>query len=290
MVQLQNRMIYNAVLCTESNCIVSLKRGNNFNGIKVSKNYLIIEEQPSLMNRCDFICAAHYAEQAQEAYDRECYHLAIWAGEQSCAYIDKLGEPYAVFKFELEYIVGRSYYEIGSNYSATLVSLQQAVKHINDAIRLNYFSLKLRETRTELCSHIIRMNWACNPLFYIHLINDITHKIVILLPIACAKVPFSFWETFFRREESFLSTENGLAEHKYSFIWSQFDEIYSYNNIMIIVQWIIVVFHFVLLCFGTLMLYYGYFLCFYNYILPYIIRRKHFILLIALIMIITDLL
>ena len=61
---------------------------------------------PEALTVSEFMCAANYAEQAQEAYDNECYHLAIWAGKQSCAYIDKLGEPYTVFKFELEYIVG----------------------------------------------------------------------------------------------------------------------------------------------------------------------------------------
>ena len=60
-----------------------------------AKMYLITEEQPGLMTRCHFICATHCAEEAQEAYG---YHLAIWAGEQSCVYIDKLGEPYTVLK------------------------------------------------------------------------------------------------------------------------------------------------------------------------------------------------
>ena len=120
-VELQKRMINNSVPCSEINCDRSLRRGKLFERLKSLMGIL----PEALTATCDFMCAAHYAEQAQEAYNRECYHLAIWAGEQSCAYIDKLGEPYTVLKFELEYIVGRSYYEIGSNYSAALISLKE---------------------------------------------------------------------------------------------------------------------------------------------------------------------
>ena len=121
------------------------------------------------MARCEFKCAVYYADLAQEAYDKRCYYLAIWAGKQSCAYIDKLGEPYTVLKLGPESIIGKSHYEMGSNYSETQILLKQALQRINSVIRLNYFSsFDLRGTRTELCGYIILVNWVCNPLFYIY--------------------------------------------------------------------------------------------------------------------------
>ena len=237
-VQLQNRMIYNAVLCTESNCIVSLKRGNNFNGIKVSKNYLITEEQPSLMNRCDFICAAHYAEQAQEAYDRECYHLAIWAGEQSCACIDKLGEPYTVLKFKPEYIIATSYYKMGNNHSATRIYLKHALEHINTAIRFKYFSWELRSSRAILSCYSILVNrLLSNPLHYIYILKDIIGFWAVVFPlrVLVAAVHHLSEGLGLHAKEVVMSVETGLTnnflQQKNNFLRSQFDILYNYSLI-----------------------------------------------------------
>ena len=114
------------------------------------------EEDPTeLMSTCEFKCAAHYADLAQKAYDKECYHLAIWAGEQSSANLDKLGELYKIFMFGPESIIGRSNYELGSNYSATLTSLKCAIQHTSIAIRSEPFSVELRELRSQLCFKVI---------------------------------------------------------------------------------------------------------------------------------------
>ena len=75
-VSLQQKMIDNEGIC---NCVGPLKQGKYF------------KQNVSLVMAIDeFKCAAHYADIAQEAYERKCYKLAIWAGEQSYANLDKL--------------------------------------------------------------------------------------------------------------------------------------------------------------------------------------------------------
>ena len=101
---------------------------------------------------CEYKCAAHYADIAQEAFAKKCYHLAIWAGEQSCANLDKLGDSYMVFKHGPASCIGISYFVLGNNISATLW-LKLAVRHISDAISHEYFCYGLRGLRMT-CSEL----------------------------------------------------------------------------------------------------------------------------------------
>ena len=219
-----------------------------------------------------------------------CYYLAIWLGEQSCAYIDKLGAPYTVLKFGPESIIGKSHYEMGNNYSATQILLKQALQHINSAIRLNYFSsLKLRGTRIELCGYIILMNWVCNPLFYIYLFKDMLAIVFCIVPIILTIVPYFFWAPMFEHKESIPSTDTGLAK-QYSFFWPQVDPFYCYEQwITTVKQWMMTVFYSLLLVFGTIMFYCGYTLLL-HYLVKCIIRKRvlYSVLFIALIIIIPD--
>ena len=230
--QLQDQMIsyYRDVFpCTEYNCEGgSFKRGNYFDRMmSYVKTY---EEDPTkLMSTCEFKCAAHYAYLAQEAYNRKCYHLAIWAGEQSSANIDKLGESYEVLKFGPESIIGKSYYEIGQNQSMIVTALNRALPYMNSAIRSEYTSFKLKYARVELCYKIVATN--PNIICYIYILKDRIFLFVILLPFLLAVFPYYvYWHSWFN-EEIILSKETALTEQKCNFIWSQFQNSYYYDYI-----------------------------------------------------------
>ena len=267
-VQLQNRMIYihNVELCTENNCYTrSLKRGEHFNEMKLfAKDYLLACDQPGLIASCEFKCAAHYAEVAEEAYSRKCYHLAIWAGEQSCAYIDKLGKHYTVLKYKPEYIIAVSYYQVGNNHSATRASLKQAVEHINAAIRYQYFSMELRITRAILSFYTIVVNrMLSNPLHYIYILKDVMGFWAIILPLVLTATPIVSLVQG-QCEEEITSAETGLTTQN-NFFLPQFDTIYKYYRLDVLES---SAFYFFLCC--TLAIYYliCFRVCFYCYTLP----------------------
>ena len=200
----------------------SLKRGDYFD--RIVSHAKIYEKDPTkLMSTCEFKCAAHYADLAQEAYNRKCYLLAIWAGEQSSANLDKLGESYTLLKYRPESIIGRSYYEIGKNHSATVMALNRALPYMNSAIRFEYTSFDLKYERAELCEKIIATNWMHpNVLCYIYILKDC---LVIAIPYFYAVHIPTYWHSWFT-EEIILSEETGLTEQKYNFIWSQFEKLH----------------------------------------------------------------
>ena len=270
-VQLQKKMINNSVPYSETNCERTLKMGEVFELLMALVERLT-EDPATLTARCEFKCAAHYAEVAEDAYKREYYHLAIWAGEQSIGYIDKLGEQYSVLKFAPKSFVALSHYGIGNNYSATQILLKQALQNINNAIRLNYFSWKIRVLRAALCGHIILVNWASSPLLYVYFLKDFIVVFVIGVPLIFSILPYIVWDGFSKQQKTFLNTETGLTEQKYSFIWSQFDTSYSHK---IIVQWVnSTVLHLAVAIIGCVI----YYLClcaFFRYfVLPFVIRRR----------------
>ena len=212
------------------------------------------------MTRCHFICATHCAEQAQEAYG---YHLAIWAGEQNCVYIDKLGEPYTVLKFKPEYIIAASYYEMGSNHSATRIYFKHALEHINTAIRFEYFSWELRSSRAILSCYSILVNrLLSNPLHYIYILKDIIGIWVVVFPLGVLAAPVYLSEGL-QAKEVVMSVETGLTEQN-NFLRSQFDTFYNYS----LIAWNILGFMIAAL---VLVIYYRYCcgICLYYYTVPF---------------------
>ena len=270
-VQLQKKMINSSVPCSETNCERTLKMGEVLELLK-SLTERLTEDPATLTARCEFKCAVYYAEVAEEAYKLECYYLATWAGEQSIGYFDELGEQYSVLKFAPKSFVALSHYGIGNNYSATQILLKQALQNINNAIRLNYFSWKIRELRAALCGHIILVNWASSPLLYVYFLKDFIVVLVIGVPLIFSTLPYIVWDGFSKQQKTFLNTETGLTEQKYSFIWSQFDTSYSHK---IIVQWInSTVLPLAVLIIGSV-IYYSCLCAFFRYLaLPFVIRRR----------------
>ena len=222
-VSLQQKMIDNEGIC---NCVGPLKQGKYF-----KQNVSLVMDLYDLKPLCEFKCAAHYADIAQEAYERKCYKLAIWAGEQSYANLDKLGESYTVLKFEPSSLIARSHYDMG-NISATLIWLNIAVQHISDAITHEYFCHHFRSLRLQLCLHTLElslMSFKC----YFCILRDVVYYLLIL-PFVVMLLPF-FWNFTGYEEMMTLSAETGLTEQKYHFIWSQFSTVHTPNFVE---QWI----------------------------------------------------
>ena len=269
-VRLQKKMINSSVPCSETNCERTLKMGEVLELFK-SLTERLTEDPATLTARCEFKCAVYYAEVAEDAYILECYHLAIWVGEQSIGYFDELGEQYSVLKFVPKSFVALSHYGIGNNYSATQILLKQALQNINNAIRLNYFSWNIRELRATLCRHIILVNWASSPLLYVYFLKDFIVMLVIVVPLIFSILPCMVWDGFSKQQKTFLNTETGLTEQKYSFIWSQFDTSYSHK---IIVQWINSTVLILAVIIGSV-IYYSCLCAFFRYFaLPFVIRRR----------------
>ena len=199
-VLLQHRMIDNEGIC---NCVGPLKQGKYF-----KQNVSLVMDLYDLKPLCEFKCAAHYADIAQEAYERKCYHLTIWAGEQSYAYLDKLGEVHTVLKFGPSSLIARSYFDMG-NVSLALMWLKIAVKHTSEVIRLSYFDLELRDLRLLLCRHTL--NSKC----YFYFLRDIIHFLLIL-PFLVMVFPILYmYKNAGHEEEMTLSAETGLTEQEY---------------------------------------------------------------------------
>ena len=217
MVLLQQKIISNEGIC---NCPGRLQQGKYFKQI-VS----LVMDLDELKALCNFKCATHYADIAYGAYERKCYHLTIWAGEQSYAYLDKLGEVHTVLKFGPSSLIARSYFDMG-NVSLALMWLKIAVKHTSEAIRLNYFDLELRDLRLLLCRHTLSSK--C----YFYFLRDNIHFLPFLFMV------FPIWYMYKNaghEEEMTLSTETGLTEQKYHFIWSQLSTVHTPNFVE---QWI----------------------------------------------------
>ena len=222
-VSLQQKMIDNEGIC---NCVGPLKQGKYF-----KQNVSLVMNLDELKPLCEFKCAAHYADIAQEAYERKCYKLAIWAGEQSYANLDKLGESYTVLKFEPSSLIARSHYDMG-NISGVLIWLKIAVQHTSDAIRHKYLHSDFRSLRLGLCLLTLKlslMSFQC----YFRILRDVVYYLLIL-PFVVMLHPFS-WNFTGYEEKMTLSAETGLTEQKYHFIWSQFSTVHTPNFVE---QWI----------------------------------------------------
>ena len=220
-VSLQQKMISNEGIC---NCAGPLKQGKYF-----KQNVSLVMNLDELKPLCEFKCAAHYADIAQEAYERKCYHLTIWAGEQS---YDKLGEVHTVLKFEPSSLIARSYFDMG-NVSLALMWLEIAVKHTSEAIRFNFVHFELRNLRMLLCKYTLKLSFKSFKCYF-YFLRDIIHFLLVL-PFLVMVFPIWYMNEYTGHEEMTLSAETGLTEQKYHFIWSQFSTVHTPNFVE---QWI----------------------------------------------------
>ena len=208
-VLLQQKMIDNEGIC---NCTGPLKEGEHFYIISLNiKRYLrnIQLDPDESKKHCEYKCAAHYADIAREAFAKKCYHLAIWAGEQSCSNLDKLGDSYMVFKLGPASLIGISYFVLGNNISATLMWLKLAVRHISDAISHEYFCYELRVLRIRVCEHILKVSWMGLECHFYNLQDAMC--LIFTLPVMAYLLPICLWYVYFvGHEEMISSVETGL--------------------------------------------------------------------------------
>ena len=183
-------------------------------------------------SRCELKCVLHYADLAQKAYNTGCYQLAIWAGEQSSANLDNLGESYEGLRFAPESIIARSYSALGRD-NVIISSLKRAVKYTSIAIKNNYFWWPLKSLRIVQCSNIISANWMSITSFFCiyYILKDVIFVPVVVLPVYAIGLPYFIWVELVPHEEIVLSEETELIEQKQSFIWFQITAPYIINSL-----------------------------------------------------------
>ena len=230
-IQLQKKIIDTVVLCDENDCF---QKTHNFMYISYAEDlFLFPAKHPTVEEGtmwCNIKCALIYGDCAVDAYKRQCYYLAIWSGEQSFNYSDKLGEEYDGLGCASSFIVGKSYYHIG-NYSAAKMWLNHVLKCFKKAHRPKYLYLSatLSLEKFTLYYYLLMSGEGLQVTIYFL----IFYELYILLFISQIKAiqlvllgPYNIWLAFFPHQEVNLSTETALTEQKYSFFLSQFNTIY----------------------------------------------------------------
>ena len=167
--------------CSEDNCTCTLKGIYFHPAMSLGKTF---EENASDLDySCEFKCAAHYAFMAEVTHYKKCYHLAIWAGEKSIAYLDKLGESYEKHKIIPQSIIVKSNYTLlRQNYSVILHSLQ-------DYIFIKYSSRKLTDSNRKTTGSNVATNW------YIHILKDTLLWLIFVTLLLLIQIPLFVWQT-----------------------------------------------------------------------------------------------
>ena len=119
-------------------------------------------------------------------------------------------------------IVGVSYYYIG-NYSDAQIWLKCALQIMNENLKKEH-SLKLREERLDTCVYLLMSGDFFNVLCYGYIIKDFT---ILLFYFS---VEHLYTQYIFHTQQPpkqqpaaetvILSTETGVTDKKYSFVWS----------------------------------------------------------------------
>ena len=149
--ELQKKVIDSTFFCDESNCMQA----------SLELSYVVYTDDLSLFfvedataeknysTLCNFKCALFHGDGAVKAYKRQCYYIAIWSGEQSFNYSDKLGEYYDGLGCGSSLIVGKSYYHIG-NYSAAKMWLNNVHRCFKKAHRPKFKYISDKKVRVIL--------------------------------------------------------------------------------------------------------------------------------------------
>ena len=138
--------------------------------------------------------------------------------------LDKLNHLETLITLRLSTIIGRSYYQIG-NYSNAQVWLKRALQVINEGLKDEYL-LKLREYRLQACFYLLMSGGYFNVFCYGYITKD-------FVSLLFAQIKEDIYEVYNSQQPApkkqpeteavILSTETGVTEEKYSFVWSQFN-------------------------------------------------------------------
>ena len=252
-IQLQKKIIDTVVLCDENDCF---QKTHNFMYISYAENlFLFPAKHPTVEEgtmRCKYKCALVYGDCAVDAYKRQYYYLAIWSGQKSFNYSDKLGEDYDGLGCASSLIVGKSYYHIG-NYSAAKMWLNHALKCFKKAHRPKYMYLSatLCEEKWELYYYLFMSG---ETIYFHNIMYEMSTACFVVVIIAIRLLlfgPYYIWNVFFPHQEVNLSTGTGLTEQKYNFVWSQLNTIYNsvepWTNTLLVIP-AIVAYYLLLFC------------------------------------------
>ena len=226
-IQLQKKITDTVLLCDENYCF---QKPHNFMYISYAKDlFLFPAKHPTVEGTwCNIKCALIYGDCAVDTFKRQYYYLAIWSGEQSFNYSDKLGEEYDGLGCASSLIVGKSYYHIG-NYSAAKMWLNHALKCFKKAHRPKYMYLSatLCEEKLELYYYLLMSG---ETIYFHNIMYEMSTACFMVVLIAIRLLlfgPYYIWNVFFSHQEVNLSTGTGLTEQRYNFVWSQLNTIYN---------------------------------------------------------------
>ena len=218
---------------------------------------------------CNFKCALFHGDGAVKAYKRRCYYIAIWSGQKSFNYSDKLGEEYDGLGCASSLIVGKSYYHIG-NYSAAKMWLNHVLKCFKKAHRPKYMytSPTLSVEKRDLYYYLLMSGEGLQITIYFLIIYEAALLLVTTVRVIARFGPYYIWNVFFPLQEVNLSTGTALTEQKYNFVWSQLNTIYNnvepWTNTLLVIPAIlgIVAFYLLLFCGCCICTYHnGYTIC-----------------------------
>ena len=233
----------------------------------------------------------HVFPSVLRAWKRQCYHFTVFSGKNCLFVLNKknLTETYTIM-LTLSVLVGKSYYQIG-NYSDAQIWLKRALQMINVGLRDQY-SLKFREDRLDACFYLLMSGDCFNVFCYGYTIKDFVNLLF-------AKIIEEVYEINSQQppkkqpeaEAVILSTETGVTEEKYSFVWSQLNHyahkfqcvidkhisIYRAERILRQVDMyasLIVLFFIIILCCFIILLVYMFSMCICIYLLSFFCTRQ----------------
>ena len=169
-------------------------------------------------------CTQRFISVVQHAWKRQCYYLTILSGIKILSILSSYKqETVSIMKvrFSTYMLVAESYYQIG-NYSAAQIWLKQTLHIVNEGLK--EYSFMNWTDRRRVCFYLLMSGDYFNAfcygyiikdtiiVFFAHLIDFVYEEYVISSP---KKQPAA--------EAVILSTETGMTEKKYSFVWSQFN-------------------------------------------------------------------
>ena len=173
-------------------------------------------------------CVDYYMSSSLHAWKRQSYYLTIELGKLGFEHSKMSIESCETHSDALHtgIIVGASYYYIG-NYSDAQIWLKCALQIVNENLKDEY-SLKLRDERLGTCFYLLRSGDYFNLLCYGYFIKDFT-IMLSYLTVEHLYTQYIFYTQQPPKQQPaadtvVLSTETGVTEEKYSFVWSQFNK------------------------------------------------------------------
>ena len=190
--------------------------------VHIQNKMLAAERECSLVN-----CVDYYLSSSLHAWKRQSYYLTIELGKLGFEHSKMSIEACEPNSDELHTgIVGVSYYYIG-NYSDAQIWLKCTLQIVNKKLKDEY-SLKLKEKRVATCYYLLMSGDYFNVLCYGYIIKDFT-ILLSYLTVEHLYTQYTFYTQQPPKQQPaadtvILSTETGVTEEKYSFVWSQFNK------------------------------------------------------------------